>query len=385
MAAAGIIYLDHQAHSPIDPRVLRSLHDAYRHCDFNPHSAHGPGEVAKSALEGAREKVAGLIGASAAEIILLSGATEANNLAFAGMAPSLRRAGRTRILVSAGEHPSVLAAAEAMDGFKVERLSLNSDGLVDLTRLEAMLGTDVGLVSVALANHEVGSVQLIDRIAPLTMAAGALLHSDLAQAAGKVPVCAGDLDLASLSSHKMGGPSGVGALYIRRRLRRRLVPVLVGGGQEGGARAGTVPVPLCVAFGTACGIAAREMRANNAQIASLRDGLLDAFRRIGRVVVNGGMEHRLAGNLNVSFAGIDGEALVVALRERIAFSTGSACTSTALEPSHVLLAIGADPARARGAVRFGLGPATTAAEIAEAAEAVGAAVRSLRAMNREVA
>lgn len=172
---------------------------------------------------------------------------------------------------------------------------------------------------------------------------------------------------------------------MRRRLRRRLEPTIVGGGQEGGVRAGSVPVPPCVAFGEACWFAARDMRLTNARVASLRNALLEAFCRIGGVVVNGGMERRLAGNLNVSFASVDGEALVMALRERIAFSTGSACTSTALEPSHVLVAIGADPSRARGAVRFGLGPSTTAAEIAETADAVGSTVRSLRAMARKVA
>lgn len=385
LTVVPIIYLDHQAHAPIDPRVLAALNDAYLQCDFNPHSTHGAGERAKSELEAARTKVAALIAAQPAELIMLSGATEANNLAFGGLVAALRADGRTRIIVSAGEHPSVLAAAGAMDGFRVDRVGFDAEGRVELDHLTRLLGPDVGIVSITAANHEIGTVQPLGRIAEIVRASGALFHSDLAQAAGKVSISAADLDLASLSSHKLGGPSGIGALYVRRKLRRRLCPMVHGGGQEGGVRAGTVPVPLCVAFGVACELAAIEMAGTNERVAALRGALLEVFRRLGGLTVNGGMDNRLPGNLNVSFAGVDGEALVMMLRDRVAFSTGSACTSSALEPSHVLTAIGADDRRARGAVRFSVGGSTTRADVDAAADAIGAAVLSLRAMVRRVA
>ena len=385
MTGANAIYLDHQAHAPIDPRALASLNDAFARLDYNPHSSHGPGEAARTAMDLARASIAAAINAQPAEIVFVSGATEANNLAFAGSAPSLRQAGRTRIVVSAGEHPSILEAAEGLQGFSVDTVRLASGGAIDLNHLAELLGPDVGLVSIAAANHEIGTIQPLDEIARMVAPSGALLHSDLAQAFGKIPVSAPLLDLASLSSHKMGGPSGIGALYCRRKLRRRLSPLLRGGGQEGGLRSGTVPVPLCVGFAAATEIAVAEMITGQERVGHLRDRLLEGLRPLGGVVVNGRMEARLAGNLNVSFEGVDGEALVMTLRDRIAVSTGSACTSASLEPSHVLAAIGMDERQARGAVRFSLGPPTSEDEVRRAVEMVGEAVTALRSMIRKVA
>ena len=227
-------------------------------------------------------------------------------------------------------------------------------------------------------------MQPIGEVSKLARAAGALVHSDLAQAAGKIPVDMAVLDLASISSHKLGGPVGVGALAVRRTLRRHLRPVQHGGGQEAGLRPGSVPAPLCVAFGEACTSTLREMRDDGARIAALRDELLERLTQVGGLAVNGGGE-RLPGNLNVSFEGVDGEALVLRLRPQLSISTGSACSSTSFEPSHVLAAIGVTGMRAEGAVRISLGRSTTVAEVAVAGEAIAAAVAALRATLRKVA
>jgi cysteine desulfurase len=358
---------------------------AFQNFDANPHSTHAAGMAARQAVEEARQLVASLIEAEPAEIIFLSGATEANNLAFHGVAPLLLARVRTRLLISAGEHPSVIAAAAAMPGFTVEAVPLLASGTIDLDALTAMIGPDVGLVSVSAANHEVGTIQPIPAIARLVHDAGALMHSDMAQAIGKTIIAAHDVDLGSLSSHKMGGPVGIGALYVRRRLRRHLAPLLHGGGQEGGARAGTVPTPLCVAFGESCRLATTDLLANMARVSAMRDDLLSLLAAPGGLVVNGAMTDRLPGNLNVTFAGVDGEALVMRVRATVAISTGSACTSTSLEPSHVLTAIGLDERSAAGAVRMSLGPSTTEAEIKTAAAIINAAVASLRTTYRKVA
>lgn len=383
MTDEGPIYLDHQAHAPIDGRVVEVLARAFVELDANPHSTHVSGEDARKAVEAARGQVAALIGAEPSEVTFTSGATEANNLAFGGLRERLATIGRTRVLASEGEHPSVLAAAEAFSD-SVELIPLTPSGVIDLAAFERLLRSGAGLVSVAAANHEIGTVQPIGEISRLTRAAGAILHSDLAQAAGKVHVDMAALDLASVSSHKLGGPVGIGALAIRRPLRRHMRAIQHGGGQEGGLRAGSVPAPLCVAFGEACAIASREMAVEGGRVAALRDALLARLRDAGRVVVNGGPD-RLPGNLNVSFDGVDGEALVLRLRPQLSISTGSACTSTSLEPSHVLAAIGVTGRRAEGAVRISLGRSTTEAQVAVAGEAIAAAVAALRATLRRVA
>lgn len=378
------VYLDYHAHAPIDPAVASALTTAYSKFDANPHSTHLAGERAHRAVAIARGEVAALLGAEPSEIIFASGATEANNLAIIGMMRALMDAGRPRLLVGAGEHASVLAAADAAPGAVVERLPLTPSGMIDLDRMAVMLDERVGMVSVAAANHEIGTLQPITKIAALAHGVGALLHSDLAQAAGHVPVDLGVLDLASLSAHKLSGPVGIGALYVRRKLRKRLTPMIVGGGQEGGLRAGSIPVPLCVAFGAACRIAARDMAVEAVRVRDLRDRLLECLAKVGGMVVNGGGD-RLPGNINVSFEGVDGEALAMRVRGEVAISTGSACSSRSLEPSHVLAAIGVSPRQAEGAVRIGIGRATTDSDIEVAADALIAAVGALRATVRQVA
>ena len=379
------IYLDYHAHAPLDPEVAAALAEAFLLFDANPHSHHLAGDASRQALDQARVEVARFLNCSAAEVIFTSGATEANNMAFHGTVPLMQRRGRSRILVGAGEHPSVHTAAERLAGFRVETVALGESGLVDLDALRNQLGPDVGLVSIAWANHEVGTVQPMADIAALVRNAGALLHSDLAQACGHVPIDTALLDLASVAAHKFCGPVGIGALMVRRSLRPALDPLLVGGGQEGGARSGTTAVPLCVGFAAACVKAAKLQLEESARLAVLRDLLLNRLSQAAGLRVNGTLTSRLPGNLNVSFDDVDGEALVMRVRDQIAISTGSACSADSLEPSPVLLALGLDRARAESAIRIGLGRFTTEEEVVMAARFVLDAVTTLRRMSRRVA
>lgn len=378
------IYLDYHAHAPIDPRVVSVLTHALNELDANPHSSHRHGQRARDAVEACRRDVASLVGVEASEIVLLSGATEANNLAIRGLAATIRAGDQVRLLIGAGEHPSVIAAAEAVPNARIDLIPLNAEGTADLAALDRLLEKGADIVSVAGANHEIGTIQPLSQISQRARAAGAILHSDLAQCAGKIPIDGTLLDAASVSAHKFGGPVGIGALVIRRRLRRRLQPMMVGGGQEGGLRAGTVAPALCAAFGAACRIAIDEMDEEARRVAGLRDELHASLAAVGGLFVNGGAP-KLPGNLNISFADVDGEALVMRVGDRVSISTGSACTSTSLSPSHVLAAIGVTGRRAEGAIRLGLGRSTTAAEVAETARIVTEAVIALRATLRRVA
>ncbi len=373
------IYLDYQAHTPIDPRVLSLLVEAYA-LEGNPHSSHGHGAVAREAVERARVQVADLIGVRSAEVVFTSGATESNNLALSGLAAHLSAISRPRVLVSAGEHPSVIAAATAARrlGCEFDLLPLGPDGLVDLGRLADHVDDSVGLVSISAANHEVGSISNLQEIVAVCHAAGSLVHSDLSQAAGSIPLSAADLDLASFSAHKLYGPSGIGALYVRRSLRSKLAAQILGGGQEGGLRAGTLPVALCVAFGAACELVRCELGREASRIEALRDELLDTLLQIPGATLNGARLPRLPGNINVRFEGVDAEALLVAVKDTVSISSGSACTSIRLEPSHVLLAMGLSEEEAEESVRIGLGRWTTPDHVEIANEAITAAVASLR-------
>ncbi|MFA5969157.1 MAG: cysteine desulfurase family protein [Sphingomonas sp.] len=379
------IYMDYHAHAPLAPEVAEVLADAFQQFDANPHAQHAAGHRSKQALDESRATVARFLGCGIAEVIFTSGATEANNLAFHGMATLLARRGRTRLLVGAGEHASVLAAAEHMAGFAVETVPLTATGVVDVDALSTLLGPDVGLVSIAWANHEVGAVQPMVQISQIVHASGALLHSDLAQACGHIEIDTAYLDLASVAAHKFCGPVGIGALMVRRTLRPALEPLIVGGGQEGGARSGTTAVPLCVGFAAACDLAGKLQATESARLAQLRDLLLTRLVQANGVNVNGGMEGRLAGNLNVSFENVDGEALVMRVSDLLSVSTGSACSADSLEPSPVLLALGLNATRAESAVRFGLGRFTTEEEVETAARIVLDAVTTLRRMSRRVA
>lgn len=384
MSDQSPIYLDYHSHAPIDPRVLETLMAAFATVDANPHSAHRHGGAAHAAVEGARSQIADLLGVRASEIIFTSGATESNNLALGGLADHLWNQGKRKVLVSAIEHASVIESARLLEakGWDFGLLPVLSSGQVDLEALARSVDADTGLVSIAWANHEIGVVQPMEEVSRIVHAGGALLHSDIAQIAGKLPVTTSIVDMASVSAHKLGGPTGVGALYVARRLRSKLLPLVRGGGQESGARSGTVAAPLCVAFGAACAIAHAEMAQEATRLKNLRDRMRQRLSRLPDAVVNGDSERRLPGNLNIRFADVDGEALVLRLQEEVSLSTGSACSSKTLEPSHVLLAIGLSRQEAETSIRISLGHGTTAGDVDAAVAAIERAVTALRLTRR---
>jgi cysteine desulfurase len=367
------IYLDNQSTTPLDPRVLDAMRPHFEAEYANPHSAHAPGRRADATVEAARADIAALIGADPREIVFTSGATEANNLAIKGAARWARGSGNParRIVTLATEHPCVLESVRDLgaEGFDPVVLPVGTDGLLDPARLDDALRTPTILVSVMAANNETGVLHEIAPIAARARAAGALLHVDAAQAAGKIvlDVAASGVDLASLSAHKMHGPKGIGALFVRRRPRVRLAPLFSGGGQERGLRSGTLPTPLIAGFAAACRIAAAEGPAEQPRIATLRDRLLTLLAQaIPGLVVNGTLERRLAGNLNIAFPGVRAADLIDAC-PTLAVSTGSACGSALEAPSAVLLAMGLGEARAKASLRLGLGRFTSADHIERAA------------------
>jgi cysteine desulfurase len=346
----------------------------------NPSSRnHRFGWEAAEAVERARKQVAALVGASPKEIVFTSGATEANNLAIKGVAA---RSPRRHVVTVATEHKAVLDPCRRLEaaGWRATVLPVMGDGLVSVADVESAVTRETALVSVMLANNEIGVIQPVAGIARVAHGHGALVHTDAVQAAGRIPVdlAALDVDLASFSAHKVYGPKGVGALYVRRGVRD-LAPMMDGGGQERGLRAGTLNVPGIVGFGAACDIARLDLEAESARIAGLRDRLWAALgASLTGVDVNGSTSARVPGNLNVTFDGVDGEALLVALDD-VAVSSGAACT--AAEPSHVLTALGLSRDRALASLRFGVGRGTTEAEVDAAAARVTAVVRQLRAMS----
>ncbi len=374
------IYLDNQATTPCDPRVVTAMLPYFSEAFGNPHSAeHALGREAEAAVERARAEVAALIGASPREIIFTSGATESNNLAIKGAARFAARMGspKRRVITVATEHKCVLEATRdlAEEGFEPVFLPVAPDGRLDLAAFRAALAAPTLLVSVMAANNETGVLQDIATLATLARDCGALFHTDAAQAAGKIPldVAAQGIDLLSISGHKLYGPKGIGALYVRHRPRVRLAPLISGGGQERGLRSGTLPAPLIVGFGEACRIARAEMAAETARLAALRDRLLARLRAaIPGIALNGSRDHRLAGNLNLAFAGARAETLLADLPD-LCLSTGSACSSAAIEPSYVLRAMGIAPEIAAASLRIGIGRFTSAAEIDTAAEMLIAA------------
>jgi cysteine desulfurase len=378
------VYLDYHATTPVDPRVLDAMLPYFTERFGNAASRqHAWGWEAKDAVDAARAQVAALINASASEITFTSGASESNNLAIRGVVASQRARG-THIVTSAVEHKSVLDVCKgfAPDGCEVTVVGVTPDGLIDLEALERAVRPGTVLVSVMAANNEVGTVQPLAEIAAIAHAQGALVHTDAAQAAGKVPldVIAADVDLLSLTAHKFYGPKGSGAIFIRKRKPKLELPAqIVGGGQEGGLRSGTVNVPGIVGLGRAAEICRLEMADESRRLAALRDRLLEGLRaKLGRtVVVNGTMSPRLPHNLHVSFAGIEGEGLLMALPD-LAVSTGSACSSGSQAVSHVMEAIGATGELGRASIRFGLGRYTTAEDIDLAIDRVTATVSALR-------
>jgi cysteine desulfurase len=373
------VYLDYHATTPVDRRVVEVMLPYFTETFGNPASSmHQWGWKAQEGVEQARRDVASLIGATAREIVFTSGATESNNLAIQGIAANTS-ASRRHIVVSAIEHKSVLEAAHRLGqaGWRVTEIPVASDGVVDLAALDRALAHETALVSVMAANNEIGVVQPIAEIGAAAHARGALFHVDAAQGAGKIPidVNAMQVDLLSLTGHKMCGPKGCGALFVRKRTE--LAPLIIGGGQERGLRSGTLNVPGIVGLGAACAICQRELREEAERLCRLRDRLLKGLTsQLDGVVVNGSLERRLPNNLHVSFTGVDGESLLIGIGD-IAVSSGSACSSASATPSHVLRAILGDDVPA-AAIRFGLGRFTTEDDIDYAIEKFTTVVRHLR-------
>jgi cysteine desulfurase len=376
------VYLDCHATTPLDPRVLDRMLPFFTEHFGNPSSStHQWGWKAQSAVEQARREVAALLGATPREIVFTSGATESNNLALAGAAAKADPS-RRRIVISAIEHKSVIEIATRLGahGFEVVVVPVGRDGRVDLRALAASVDEQTAVVSIMAANNEIGVLQPLADIGRMSQAAGARFHVDAAQGVGKIPidVQAMGIDLLSLTGHKIHGPKGCGALFVRKRVD--IEPIMIGGGHERGLRAGTLNVPGIVGLGAACAIAASEMAADVARIGALRDRLLSGLQtHLDGVVVNGSMEHRLSNNLHVSFADVDGESLLIGIGD-IAVSTGSACSSASGTPSHVLSAIMGADAVPSASIRFGLGRFTTQGDIDYAVERFTAVVRHLRHM-----
>jgi len=381
--ASRPVYLDCHATTPVDPQVVAAMVPFFTEHFGNPASTtHAYGWEADAAIQQARATVAAAIGASPEEIVFTSGATEANNLAIKGVAEAYFSKGRHIITVQT-EHSAVLDPCAYLEtlGFEVTYLPVRPDGLIDLAQLEAAFRPETVLVSVMAANNEIGVLQPLADIGARCRDRGVLFHSDAAQAVGKVPldVEAMHLDLLSLTAHKVYGPKGIGALYVRRRRPRvTLAAQLHGGGHERGMRSGTLYTPQIVGLAKALELALAEQDAEAQRQRHLRDQLWQTLQGCGGMTLNGHPTQRLPGNLNVSVAGVDGQALLLGLRSVAAVSSGAACSSTRTAPSHVLKALGHSDELAYGSLRFGLGRFTTAAEIDQVAAGVVATVKALR-------
>ena len=377
------IYMDYSATTPVDPRVADKM------CSCltldgrfgNPASRSHPfGWEAEDAVDEARHQVAELVNADPKEIVWTSGATESNNLAIKGAAHFYHKRGK-HIVTCKTEHKAVLDTCRALerDGFDVTYLDPESTGLIDLSKLEAALRDDTILVSIMHVNNEIGVVQDIEAIGEMTRARRILFHVDAAQGAGKVPIDLQSVkvDLMSFSAHKIYGPKGIGALYVRRKPRVRLEAQMHGGGHERGMRSGTLATHQIVGMGEAFRIASEEMAAENERVIALRQRLWDGLKDMEQVFLNGDQEQRVAGNLNVSFAFVEGESLIMALKD-LAVSSGSACTSASLEPSYVLRALGREDELAHSSIRFTLGRFSTADEVDYAVAKIREQVERLR-------
>jgi cysteine desulfurase len=380
------IYMDNHATTQTDPRVVEAMLPYFTEKYGNAASRnHEYGWVAEQAVEQARDRIAKLIGATSKEIIFTSGATESDNLAIKGVAEMYKEKGN-HIITQAIEHKAVLDTCKRLEkyGFRVTYLPVQKDGRIDLEDLKRSMDDKTILVTIMAANNEIGALQPIREIGALCHERGVLFHTDAVQAIGKVPfnVIQDNVDLASITAHKLYGPKGVGALYVRRKNPRvQLVAQIDGGGHERGMRSGTLNVPGIVGLGKACEIAINEMPEEAKKLAALRDRLKDAIMgQLDEVYINGSVEHRLPGNLNISFAYVEGESLLMGIND-IAVSSGSACTSATLEPSYVLKALGAGDDLAHSSIRFGLGRFNTAAEVDYVAERVVDTVKRLRELS----
>ncbi len=380
------IYMDNHATTPMDPRVLAEMMPYFTEKFGNAASRnHAFGWEAEKGVEQGRQRIAALIGATAKEIIFTSGATESDNLAIKGVAEMYREKGN-HIITVATEHKAVLDTCKRLQkhGYEVTYLGVQKDGLIDLDELRRAVTDKTILVSIMAANNEIGVLQPIAEIGKLCRERGVLFHTDATQAVGKIPIDVEkqNLDLVSISAHKMYGPKGIGALYVRRKNPRvQLAAIIDGGGHERGMRSGTLNVPGIVGLGKACEICATEGAEESCRLAGLRNRLRDKIMsELDEVYINGSMEHRLPGNLNLSFAYVEGESLLMGIND-VAVSSGSACTSATLEPSYVLKALGTGDELAHSSIRFGLGRFNTEAEVDYVAPRVVETVKRLRELS----
>lgn len=379
------IYLDYQSTTMVDPQVLEAMIPYFTQKFGNPHSrSHSFGWEAEQAVEEARASVAKLIGASAKEIVFTSGATESNNLAIKGAA-YFNQKEKNHIITIATEHKCVLDACRHLqqEGFEITYLPVKEDGLVDLDLLQKSIKSTTSLVSIMMTNNEIGVIQPIKEIGKICRERGVLFHTDAAQAFGKSPINVEEMniDMLSISAHKIYGPKGVGALYVRRKPRVRIEPIINGGGQERGMRSGTLPTALIVGLGKAAEIAHTNMHQESKRVEILGKYFYNrVINEIPDTNLNGSKESRYWGNLNISFAYVEGESLILAIKD-LAVSSGSACTSASLEPSYVLKALGVEEELAHTSIRFGIGRFTTQEEIDYAADLLKKAVYKLREMS----
>lgn len=376
------IYLDNQATTQTDPRVVEAMLPYFTEKFGNPHSkSHSYAWEAEEACELARGQVAELIGASSKEIIFTSGATESNNMALKGIA-KFYGSKKKHIVTVVTEHKCILDTCRHLeqDGFKVTYLPVKPNGIIDLDKLKDAVTEDTMLVSVMAVNNEIGVIQPLKEIGKICKEKGAFFHSDIAQGFGKIPINVDEcnIDLASISGHKIYGPKGIGALYVRRKPRIRLSPLFNGGGQERGFRSGTIPTPLVVGLGMAASIASKEMEKDSAHVKKLFDKFLNTIQSNAKeIYLNGDKEQRYPGNLNLSFAYIEGESMILSIKD-LAVSSGSACTSSSLEPSYVLRALGVGDVLAHTSIRFGFGRFTTEEEVNYAADLMLSRINKLR-------
>jgi cysteine desulfurase len=380
------IYMDNHATSPLDPRVLEAMIPFFTQKFGNAASRnHSFGWEAEQAVENAREQIAKLIGATAKEIIFTSGATESNNLAIKGIAEMYKERGN-HIITQVTEHKAVLDTCKRLEkyGYRITYLPVKADGLIDIEDLKRAMDDKTILVSIMFANNEIGVIQPIAEIGKLCHEKGVIFHTDAVQAVGKIPVDVNsmNIDVLSLSGHKIYGPKGVGALYVRRRNPRVQISAQIdGGGHERGMRSGTLNVPGIVGLGKACEIAGQEMAEEAARLIEMRDHLRRKLESaLDYVEINGNMEHHLPGNLNASFVYVEGESLLMGIND-VAVSSGSACTSATLEPSYVLKALGLGDDVAHSSIRFGLGRFNTMAEVDYVGDKVISIVSKLRELS----
>jgi cysteine desulfurase len=388
-AANGVklpVYMDNHATTPMDPRVLEEILPYFMEKFGNAASRnHSFGWVGEEGVETARERVAKLIGATTKEIIFTSGATESDNLAIKGVAEMYKEKGN-HIITAVTEHKAVLDTCKRLEkyGYRVTYLPVQKDGRVDLDELKRTLDDKTILVTIMAANNEIGVLQPITEIGKLCRERGVIFHTDATQAVGKIPVDVNkqNIDVMSISAHKMYGPKGVGALYVRRKNPRvQICAIIDGGGHERGMRSGTLNVPGIVGLGKACAICTEDMATESCRMAGMRNRLRDNIMgRLDEVYINGSMEHRLPGNLNISFAYVEGESLLMGIND-VAVSSGSACTSATLEPSYVLKALGTGDDLAHSSIRFGIGRFNTESEVDYVADRVVETVERLRELS----